>query len=137
MFFLVEIKQSGFERVVMFCLAQRPGAPIQKILVIELMGRHSNLFLLENENKSIIDNFEYEKETVKKNIYSIEQKLGLTFKEAIIIVDNLNCSIINISGFKRLSGSQLTRENITYILNSLKFIISESEKKKEIIYIHN
>ena len=55
----------------------------------------------------------------------------------IIIVDNLNCSIINISGFKRLSGSQLTRENITYILNSLKFIINESEKKKEIIHIFN
>ncbi len=50
---LVEIKQSGFERVVMFCLAQRPGAPIQKILVIELMGRHSNLLLLENKNKIV------------------------------------------------------------------------------------
>ncbi len=93
--------------------------------------------VIRSENKSIIDNFEYEKETVKKNIYSIEQKLGLTFKEVIIIVDNLNCSIINISGFKRLSGSQLTRENITYILNSLKFIINESEKKKEIIHIFN
>ena len=93
--------------------------------------------VIRGENKSIIDNFEYEKETVKKNIYSIEQKLGLTFKEVIIIVDNLNCSIINISGFKRLSGSQLTRENITYILNSLKFIINESEKKKEIIHIFN
>lgn len=93
--------------------------------------------VIRSEKKSIIDNFEYEKETVKKNIYSIEQKLGLTFKEVIIIVDNLNCSIINISGFKRLSGSQLTRENITYILNSLKFIINESEKKKEIIHIFN
>ena len=50
---LVEIKQSGFERVVMFCLAQRPGAPIQKILVIELMGRHSNLLLLNDQNKII------------------------------------------------------------------------------------
>ena len=89
--------------------------------------------VIRSENKSIIDNFEYEKETVK-NIYSIEQKLGLTFKEVIIIVDNLNCSIINISGFKRLSGSQLTRENITYILNSLKFIINESEKKRNNSY---
>ena len=48
---LIEIKQKGFERVVEFCLAKRPGESIQKILVIELMGRHSNLLLLDNQNK--------------------------------------------------------------------------------------
>ena len=50
---LIEIQQNGFERVVMFCLAQRPGAPIERTLVIELMGRHSNLLLLENQEKII------------------------------------------------------------------------------------
>ena len=50
---LVEIKQNGFERVVKFELAQRLGVPVQKTLVIELMGRHSNLFLLNDQNKII------------------------------------------------------------------------------------
>ena len=50
---LVEIKQSGFERVVMLCLAQRPGAPIERTLVIEIMGRHSNLLFLDDKQKVI------------------------------------------------------------------------------------
>tara|TARA_Y100001968_G_scaffold278441_1_gene273773 strand:- start:4171 stop:5874 length:1704 start_codon:yes stop_codon:yes gene_type:complete len=48
-----EIKQRGFERVVEFCFSFRPGEEIQKILIIELMGRHSNLFLINNKNKVI------------------------------------------------------------------------------------
>ncbi len=50
---LVEIKQSGFERVVKFGLAPRPGSPIKRVLVIELMGRHSNILLLDEQNKVI------------------------------------------------------------------------------------
>ncbi len=50
---LIEIEQKGFERVVKFGLAKRPGGPIQKVLIIELMGRHSNLLLLDNQNKVI------------------------------------------------------------------------------------
>ena len=36
------------------------------------------------------------------------------------MIDNFDCSVINLSGYKRLNGSQLVKENITYILNSLK-----------------
>ena len=61
----------------------------------------------------IVNNF-------KKNIYLIEQKLNFTFKEAVIMIDNFECSIIALSGYKRLNGSQLVKENITYILNSSK-----------------
>ncbi len=50
---LVEIKQKDFERVVEFNLALRPGEPIKRSLILELMGRHSN-FLLLNEDKQII-----------------------------------------------------------------------------------
>ena len=37
-----------------------------------------------------------------------------------IVIDNFNCESLNISGFKRLNGSQILKENISYILNSLK-----------------
>ncbi|MEB3159682.1 MAG: NFACT RNA binding domain-containing protein [Synechococcus sp.] len=50
---LVEIAQEGFERVVSFGFANRPGDPVQRHLVLELMGRHSNLLLLD-ERKRVV-----------------------------------------------------------------------------------
>ncbi len=50
---LIEIKQEGFERIVEFGLAFRPKEKPYKFLVIELMGRHSNLIFLNNERKVI------------------------------------------------------------------------------------
>ena len=73
----------------------------------------------------------------KKNIYTIEQKLNLVFKEVVLVVSNSDNPIINISGYKKLSGSQLVKENISYILNSLKSKISEIEKEKTILHIFN
>ena len=73
----------------------------------------------------------------KEKIYLLEQNLNLVFKEVIIIIDNFNCSLINFSGFKKLNGSQLLKENITYILNFLKSQINEIENKKTILHIFN
>ncbi len=50
---LVEIKQNGFERIVEFHLARRPGESIQRVLILEIMGRHSNLVLLDSKKKII------------------------------------------------------------------------------------
>ena len=50
---LVEITQTGFERIVTFRLATRPGKEIEKELIVELMGRHSNILLLDRTNKVI------------------------------------------------------------------------------------
>ena len=50
---LVEIQQSGFERIVRFKLSSRPGKEIEKELIVELMGRHSNILLLDNSSKVI------------------------------------------------------------------------------------
>ena len=44
---LVSLEQPGWERVVELGFAGRPGEAIQRWLVLELMGRHSNLFLLD------------------------------------------------------------------------------------------
>ena len=48
---LTELRQEGFERVVQFQLAPRPGQPPQRTLVLELMGRHSNLLLLDERQR--------------------------------------------------------------------------------------
>ena len=50
---LIEIKQNGFERIVRFKLSSRPGKEVEKELVVELMGRHSNIFLLDKSGKVI------------------------------------------------------------------------------------
>lgn len=76
-------------------------------------------------------------EIFKKNIYDLEQKIDYIFKEVILIINNFDNISMNITGFKKLNGSQLLRENITYVLNSLKSKISEYENKREIIHIFN
>ena len=50
---LVEISQTGFERIVRFKFASRPGKEIEQELIVELMGRHSNILLLGRKNKVI------------------------------------------------------------------------------------
>jgi predicted ribosome quality control (RQC) complex YloA/Tae2 family protein len=50
---LVKLHQEGFERVVEFQFAPRPGEPIQRVLVLELMGRHSNLLLLDEQRRVV------------------------------------------------------------------------------------
>jgi predicted ribosome quality control (RQC) complex YloA/Tae2 family protein len=50
---LVAIRQEGWERVVRLDFAPRPGEAPRRQLVLELMGRHSNLFLLNAEGQVI------------------------------------------------------------------------------------
>ena len=74
---------------------------------------------------------------IKENIYLLEQKLNYTFKEIILILENFNPTFINLSGYKRLNGSQVLRENITYIINTLKSYIDRLEPKKTVLHIFN
>ena len=73
----------------------------------------------------------------KKKYFSVEQKFNIVLKDVILIIDNFDCNLINFSGFKKLNGSQLAKENITYILNSLKTKINEIEDQKTILHIFN
>ena len=74
---------------------------------------------------------------IKKNVQIIEDKLNYVFKEVTIIIDGFDYSCINNSGFKKLNGSQVLKENLSYILNSLKLDITENEKEKTILHIFN
>ena len=87
------------------------------------------------ENKITDPNEVYD--ILKTNTFEIERKLNCVFKEAILILDSFNSSIINLSGYKKLNGSQLTKGDITYILNSLKSEIHEKESQKSTIHIFN
>ena len=50
---LTAIEQPSWERVVRLAFARRPGDQPERCLVIELMGRRSNLFLLDAEERVI------------------------------------------------------------------------------------
>ena len=49
----------------------------------------------------------------------------------------MNPKFINLSGFMKLNGSQILRENITYILNILKSYVDRIETKKKVLHIFN
>ena len=84
-----------------------------------------------------ISNFEKVFNTIKENIYIIEQKFNYIFKDIVLILDNFDLTFINFTGFKKLNGSQILKENITYILNTLKSCVSEIETNKNILHIFN
>jgi len=50
---LISINQDDFERVIKFGFAKKPGDEISKHLIFELMGKHSNIFYLDNKYKII------------------------------------------------------------------------------------
>ena len=94
-------------------------------------------FRSQGINNNKISNFDLISEIFKNNIYSIEKKIDFTFKEAIILIDNLEHTLINLTGYKKLNGSQLSKDNVTYLLNSLKLLINENEKNNTILHIFN
>tara|TARA_E500000178_G_scaffold82498_1_gene80745 strand:- start:4879 stop:6075 length:1197 start_codon:yes stop_codon:yes gene_type:complete len=92
--------------------------------------------LIGIENNRISD-LEKVSDFIKKHIYIVEQKLNYTFKEIVLILENFDLTFTNLSGFKKLSGSQILRENVTYILNTLKSCIDENDEKKNVLHIFN
>ena len=130
----------------------QPNSPIlyieinktEYIFAVGLNDEENHFKLIHKESTPIqgitnnkITDFELVHDTLKKNIYLIEQKINFTFKETILIINNFDYSIVNLTGYKKLNGSQLLKENITYILNSLKANINEFEKNKTILHIFN
>ena len=94
-------------------------------------------FPIDGISKNKITDLEMIVNLVKKNILIIEQKTRHTFKDVIVILDNFDISFLNLCGFKKLNGSQISKENITYILNSLKSYVDKFENKKKILHIFN
>ena len=122
----IEIKSSNF----IFYVEENDEQNNSKI-IYKLDAKSPGL----KDNK-ILD-FDKAFDTIKDNIYLAEQNQKFTFKEIVIILNNFNTSFINLSGYKRLNGTQILRENITYILNTLKFYVDKIETKKTILHIFN
>jgi len=88
------------------------------------------------ENGRVI-NIKTSSEILKKNLNLIENKIGYTFKKAIIINNQNNYNCINVTGFKNIGGSQISEDDISYILNELKTLILDNEKHYSLIHLFN
>ena len=112
--------------------------------VVGKLDENQNLKIIEkaeikndvSDNNELI-NSSLIKDLIKDAVEKIEEKCNFIFKEIIVIIDNLDHSCFNISGFKKLNGSQVLKENISYILNSLKSSLVQQENHKTILHIFN
>ena len=98
---------------------------------------YKSIIPIEGIKNFEITNFDLALNSIKKNIYLLEEKVNVIFKDIVLILDNFHISFVNLTGFKKLNGSQILKNDITYILNSLKSNVSEIENKKTILHIFN
>lgn len=85
---IIKVSQYKMDRIIEIHVKSRDelGLFSEKLLIIELMGKHSNVILIENENKKIIDSLK----RVNFNLSSVREILpGLTYN-AHDISDGLN-----------------------------------------------
>ena len=68
----------------------------------------------------IIVNNKLVTELIKKNINFIEDELNHSFSNVSVIINPSKVNCLNVSGYKKLNGSQVSKEDITYILNDIK-----------------
>ena len=74
---------------------------------------------------------------IKKNLNIIEKKIEYIFKKATIIINQNNYKCINVSGYKKTNGSQISMEDISRILNNIKKLIIDNEKNYSLIHLFN
>ena len=113
-FFIVEYNEELNFKILDMLITKSEGITNNKISSIELLSKK-----------------------IKKNLDLLEKKINFIFRNAVII-NNLDSSkCINVSGFKKLSGSQISNEDISYILNDIKKIVLENEKEHYLIHLLN
>jgi len=73
----------------------------------------------------------------KKIINSIEDELNYSFSKVSVIINPKNVNCLNISGYKKLNGSKISKDDITYILNDIKKTIMLNEDKYFLVHLFN
>ena len=115
--------------------------------IIFLAGFYNSEIKFEIKDKLILNfpgikdgkiiNLEESTTKLKEGLDAIENKTNNIFKDIILIIDNKKLECVRVTGFKKFNGSQILKEDISYILNDIKRLILENEKDKSIIQIFN
>ncbi len=88
------------------------------------------------ENGKIV-NIESSLRIIKDCLNLVEKKVNFIFKNITVINNQDNFSCINISGFKKLSGSQILDENISYLMNNIKKLVLDNQSDKFLVHLFN
>ncbi len=84
-----------------------------------------------------IVNIETVTQLLKKTINSIEDDMDYFFSNTTVVINPTQINCLNVSGYKKLNGSQVSNEDIAYILNDIKKIILESENNDSLVHLFN
>ncbi len=82
-------------------------------------------------------NIEIVSQLLKKTINTIEDETNFFFSNAVVVIDPNQINCLNVSGYKKLNGSQVSTEDIAYILNDIKKIILDSETNYSLVHLFN
>jgi cell division protein FtsA len=82
-------------------------------------------------------NVETVSQLLKQTINSIEDDINYFFSNVAVIINPSKINCLNVSGYKKLNGSQISSNDITYILNDIKKIILESENNDYLVHLFN
>jgi cell division protein FtsA len=95
--------------------------------------------VLETEGfqNGCIVNIKVVSQLLKKTINIIEDDLNFFFSNVTIVINPNQINCLNVSGYKKLNGSQVSNEDIVYILNDIKKIILESENNYSLVHLFN
>ena len=114
------------------------------IFLVILFNEQKNFKILKKiilessgiKNGHIID-IEIVSQLLKKNINNIEEEINYFFSDVAIIINPNDINCLNVSGYKKLNGSQVSNEDIIYILNNIKKIILENEINYFLVHLFN
>ena len=100
------------------------------------------LILKKNSNnlgikQGVIIDLDLASEIVSQDLREIEKKLGKTFSNINLIVNQREMSSTNITSFKKLNGAKVEKRDLDYILNEGKISVSKNDEKNSIIHILN
>tara|TARA_B100001093_G_C26832061_1_gene1016601 strand:- start:1596 stop:2798 length:1203 start_codon:yes stop_codon:yes gene_type:complete len=97
----------------------------------------SKSILAGGVNEGRIIDIKTSAEILKKNLIEIEKKINFIIKDIVIINSQKNYSCINISGYKNLRGSQILKDDISYLINNIKNLIVNNASQKSLIHLFN
>ena len=117
------------EKVIFFVVLfnEKKNFKVLKKIILETTG-------IQNGRVINIETFS---QLLKQTINSIEDDINFFFSNVAIVINPNKINCLNVSGYKKLNGSQITNDDIGYILNDIKKIILESENNDYLVHLFN
>ena len=123
---IVDLNDEFFIFTVFFCNQDKKLEIIKK-KIIKSSGIKNGKIIDQN----LVSNL------IKNTINEIEDEINFFFSSTSIIINPADIKCLNISGYKKLNGSQVLNEDITFILNDIKNIVNANENKSSVIHLFN